>query len=389
MSNRKNGLGAARLSGTFRAGFAVLSGALTVALTAAGLGAASPASAATARAATVAAQCGDVVTANLVLTADLVCTGTGLTIGADNVTVNLAGHTVSGAPAVSVPDRRDTKVVNGTLTGSQAVVSAGSQLTSPIPLTISRVRLRAETRLTNTTAVIGQASGGCVVNGLRAQDSWVTIDRCEVRESLYLRQSTGTVRASKLTSGALRLEQSSRGRYENNVFDDFTVLLYDMSRENVFIGNVLKNAESAFYTAMPQSPNVTNTIQDNDIRNNDIGFEAKDVTGFTIKGNRFTGNRTVGILVDNDLKRTVGEWISDNLFTGNGKQPSGINDRDGNPVRGGVHVRTISDTRINLARNTGRLNGGHLIWAPAGQVVDGGGNRGPCGPVPNPDLTCS
>lgn len=388
MSNRKNGLGATRLSGTFRAGFAVLSGALTVALTAAGLGAASPASATAVT--TAAVQCGDVVTANVVLTADLVCSGTGLTIGADNVTVNLAGRTVSGAPAVSVPDRRDTKIVNGTLAGSQAVVAAGSQLTSPIPLTISRVRLQAATRLTNTTAVIGQALGGCVVTGLRAQDSTVTIDRCEVRESLHLRQSTGTVRASKLISGGLGLEHSFGGRYEDNVFDDFGVSVYELSRDNVFIRNVMKNADSAFSFSMPQLPGNSNTIQDNDIRNNDIGVEAKDVVGLTIKGNRFTGNRTAGVFIDNKLNfYGVQDWISDNLFTGNGKQPSGINDRDGNPVRGGVHVRTISASRINLARNTGRLNGGYLIWAPADQVVDGGGNKGPCGPVPNPDLTCS
>ncbi|MFD0889588.1 NosD domain-containing protein, partial [Streptosporangium algeriense] len=325
-----------------------------------------------------------VVTANLVLAADLVCQDVGLTIGADNVTVDLAGHTVSGSPAVHIPDRRGTALVNGTLAGSQAVTAAGSQLISPIPLTVSGVRLAAQTRLTNASAALGR----CAVSGIRAQNSWVTIDGCEVRDLLYLRQSTGAVRASNLVSGTLRLEQSSRGRYENSVFDDFGVLLYDQSRDNVFTGNVMKNAESALYTDMPQSPNVTNTIQDNDIRNNDIGLEAGDVTGFTVKGNRFTSNRTAGVFVDNGLRRTNEEWISDNVFTGNGLLPSGIKDRDGNPVAGGIHVRTVSTSRLNLARNVGGFNGGHLIWAPAGQVVDGGGNKGPCGPVPNPDLAC-
>ncbi|MEU1729734.1 right-handed parallel beta-helix repeat-containing protein [Streptosporangium sp. NPDC020145] len=390
MPERKSDYGPARLPGAVRTA-AVLVGALSAVLATAGPGVALPVPApapAPAPATAAAAQCGDVVTANLVLTADLVCQGTGLTIGADNVTVDLAGHTVSGAPAVQIPDRRGTTLVNGTLTGSQSLIAAGSQLISPIPLTVSGVRLGAQTKLTNASAVLGQGSGGCTVNGIRAQDSWVTLDGCEARDQLYLRQSTGTVRASKLTSGSLRLEQSSRGRYENNVFDDFTVLLYDMSRENVFTGNVLKNAESAFYTAMPQSPNVTNTIQDNDIRNNDIGFEADDVTGFTIKGNRFTSNRTAGVLVDNGIRRANSEWISGNVFTGNGLRPSGVKDRDGNPVAGGVHVRTVPESRINLSGNVGRFNGGYLIWAPAGQVVDGGGNKGPCGPVPNPDLTC-
>ncbi|MBU1036906.1 right-handed parallel beta-helix repeat-containing protein [Patescibacteria group bacterium] len=40
--------------------------------------------------------CGDTVTSNYTLTADLSCTGTGLTIGADSITIDGAGFTISG-----------------------------------------------------------------------------------------------------------------------------------------------------------------------------------------------------------------------------------------------------------------------------------------------------
>jgi nitrous oxidase accessory protein NosD len=98
----------------------------------------SPASAAT-------VQCGDVLTADTTLTADLTC-GPGddaLEIGADGVTLNLAGHTISGPGAYStlyagvrVAQRSGVSITNGTITGFQsgvvldeATASAVSKLT--------------------------------------------------------------------------------------------------------------------------------------------------------------------------------------------------------------------------------------------------------------------
>jgi hypothetical protein len=47
-----------------------------------------------------AVHCGATLTKSTTLTADLVhCPGTGLVIGADGITVNLAGHTISGTNA--------------------------------------------------------------------------------------------------------------------------------------------------------------------------------------------------------------------------------------------------------------------------------------------------
>jgi parallel beta-helix repeat protein len=49
-----------------------------------------------ARTGPIAVQCGDTVTTDVTLTADLDCTGTALTIGAANVTIDLGGHVISG-----------------------------------------------------------------------------------------------------------------------------------------------------------------------------------------------------------------------------------------------------------------------------------------------------
>ena len=76
-------------------------------------------------------QCGDVITVDTVLTADLVCDGSsdGLVIGADDVTLDLRGHSISGPGAYATPyaavraaTRNGVTVTRGTVTGFQAGV---------------------------------------------------------------------------------------------------------------------------------------------------------------------------------------------------------------------------------------------------------------------------
>ena len=66
-------------------------------------------------------QCGDVLTADTRLDSDIgPCDGTGLIIGADNITLDLRGYTVSGdgdgdAPGILVEDRQGVVVSGGTV----------------------------------------------------------------------------------------------------------------------------------------------------------------------------------------------------------------------------------------------------------------------------------
>ena len=73
--------------------------------------------------------CGEVVQGNVNLTSNLVCTGDGLIVGADNTVINLNGYTISGPGLQSskvgivVPDN-DNVIINGdgTIKGFQAGV---------------------------------------------------------------------------------------------------------------------------------------------------------------------------------------------------------------------------------------------------------------------------
>jgi parallel beta-helix repeat protein len=70
-------------------------------------------------------QCGDVITQSVKLDADLTCEAQGLVVGADGVTVDLNGHTISGQgdpfeetlSGVQADGRSGVVVRNGTITG--------------------------------------------------------------------------------------------------------------------------------------------------------------------------------------------------------------------------------------------------------------------------------
>ncbi len=102
---------------TFRRAGSAL--AVAVLLVSSGLGS-------VAHAATV--GCGDVITRSTTLDADIgPCPGDGLLIDADNITLDLGGHTVLGAPSSSigilVTARSGVRIANGTVTGFQTGVN--------------------------------------------------------------------------------------------------------------------------------------------------------------------------------------------------------------------------------------------------------------------------
>jgi hypothetical protein len=82
-------------------------------------------------------QCGDTITQDTTLTSDLgPCPENGLVIGADNITLDLGSHTVtgqSGGVGVIVKDRRGVTVRNGTIKSLGTDVLLGRFTPSYIP----------------------------------------------------------------------------------------------------------------------------------------------------------------------------------------------------------------------------------------------------------------
>ncbi len=62
--------------------------------------------------------CGTTILADLKLDHDLICTGPGLIVGADGITIDLNGHTITGPGSgvgINVPNRTGVLIVGGTV----------------------------------------------------------------------------------------------------------------------------------------------------------------------------------------------------------------------------------------------------------------------------------
>ncbi|MEV7013126.1 right-handed parallel beta-helix repeat-containing protein [Streptosporangium sp. NPDC051022] len=349
--------------------------------------------------------CGDVLTSSVTLTADLSCPGDGLTVGADDVTVNLGGHTLSGggtgfSTGVSVIGHKGVTVRNGTVTGFG---DAGVRAAQGATVTLSRVRATG-------TRLVGEYDGSmtvtgspatCLMDGGYFRFTTLTVDHCTVRGSITTIVERVSVRSSRLgDGGSLMLSSAQDGVFTGNVFDDFSVTLGADSSNNLFSDNVFRNSYAPLW--VDKTDHTPNTIENNVFRNNGIGLVSGNrFHNLIVRGNLFADNSTAGMLIENSSPTPNPYPIADNILRHNGYAPNGQTDHGGNPVQGGIHVFTYTVPKgpapgpdpdpaapIPLARNTGRGNGGFLIWGKQGQVVDGGGNQGPCGPQPGTGLVC-
>ncbi|MEV8632141.1 right-handed parallel beta-helix repeat-containing protein [Streptosporangium sp. NPDC051023] len=335
-------------------------------------------------------RCGAVLTSDVTLTGNLNCAGDALTIGANGVTVDLNGHTITGdgtGRGITLEKKADVTVQNGTITrfklGAEATESH---------LTFSQVQLVGNpvkaTRVSSLT--LAGTPETCLAEGVDVTDfSVLTIDRCTVHGLIHgVDGRQWTVKGSTLSNGYAQLVENGSAAFTGNVFDNFPVDLVGGTNNNLYANNVFQNASVAFRAEF--SMGAPNTLEDNVFRNNDFGMAFwSTFYNVSVSNNLFEGNRAAGILIDPSRTIATNPYpIIDNVFEGNGLAPNGAADRAGNPVKDGIHVAISTGTPVKLTHNSGGGNGGFVIWGPAGQVTDGGNNHGPCGPEANPGLDC-
>ncbi|MFI7422987.1 NosD domain-containing protein [Nonomuraea sp. NPDC049684] len=315
--------------------------------------------------------CGDVLTADTTLTADLTCTGTALTIGADDVDLDLNGHTITGSGTgngLTAISRPGFTLRNGTISGFRYGIYLSSVSGMPrTDVTATDVRLLAAPidAWPGTITFTGTRQDACLMSGLRLVDGLITIDRCTVtKQTVMVRSSGSAIRNSALTGGSLTVSATDQGTFTRNVFDAFPMGLSNDSRRNLVRANVFKNSATAGLgaaeTFLPQD---ANTIEENAFTGNDIGLRSDSMLRHIIvRRNVFNGNNTVGIFVDNPWgpNRAGPDPVSDNVFVGNGHHPSGLVDGQGHPVQGGIHLssRAALTPPVTLRNNVGIGNPG-------------------------------
>jgi parallel beta-helix repeat protein len=349
--------------------------------------------------------CGETVKTSVRLANDLSdCPGTGLTIGADNITVDLNGHTIDGTnlkEGITNEKHANVTIVNGTITdfhaaGVNVFGAAGLVLRK---LTVRKIGAAGKPQEINAGFVLFKCPGAKVVDNdvsNRVRVSGAAVNGVDVYGS----------------PGA-RVE---RNRFDRNVGDGISVFGSARSR---LVGNRLEGngqngihvnsgSDSTWVTGNQARGNRSAGIAVGALRNGrvlgntvsgngEVGLLLFDLSGTMIRGNRARGNANgivlyagqAGVaqyggkhgsrdnrLVANSARKNFRAGIrvrgdggkdraDDNLISGN---VANANGRDGGIVVEG------KATGNRLRGNTANSNAGHGIAAVRG-TIDGGGNR--------------
>lgn len=348
--------------------------------------------------------CGSTLTTDTVLTSDLNCpTGAGLIIGANGITLNLAGHTLYGAIEIQgeAAPIEGTTIRNGTIADS----AVGISLLETKDTTISHVRL-----INDAAGLSGPRQGAIVAQGT---SSGVRVDHCLIRTSgraIWAQGGDFTVEHTAISSGVEILSADGGMILAHDALTDTPILTSESGgltvTDSVLIRSpIAAGFEDFAFTTISHNlitgaamgvniiyPSTDATISDNVFRNDTIGVFSggplQEISTTKITGNAFINDGAAGVLLNTTGTSTIPLMISGNTFAHNGFDSGGLTDSAGNPVRDGLHINSAPGSDIVISGNHTRHNAAYGIRAIPGSVVDGGGNTS----VGNPDgclgVTC-
>ena len=347
-------------------------------------------------------SCGQTLTKSTTLTNDLTnCPGTGLIVGADNITVDLNGHTIDGTNNKSGIDNErhaNVKIVNGMITDFRAagINLFGARGNVLRKLTVRRIgagcrkgdicagiQLFKCRRTTIADSVISNHVPAFQVSGIDVYNSpGARVERNRISRNPG--QGIAVFASPRSAVVGNRLDDN-RGGMDANNGSDFIRVTGNHARGNRDAGI----AVGALRGARVLGNAVTG--------NGDDGLFLFDLRDSVVRGNQATGNFT-GIhlyggqggvaqyggkhgasgnrLIGNSATRNshVGIWVKgddhrdrvdDNLISRN------VASRNGHA--GGIAIQA-SATGNRLHGNTANANAGHGITAVHG-TIDAGGNH--------------
>jgi len=340
--------------------------------------------------------CGQTVTASVTLTADLVnCPGTGLVIGADNVTVDLGGHTIGGTNApksegIADNGHRGVKILNGTITGflANGVALRHASAASISKLAVSRIGAGGKKGLASAGILIDHSPGSSVMDSVVSNQvhayqadgidvlfsGGTSIQRNQLERNAW--NGLVLIKSPRSQVVANHLDANGNNGMEANVGSDFVKIYTNEATGNHSWGIVAG--------ALRRADVLGNTLANN----GQDGLMFFDLQGSSIRGNRATGNANgielaggqhgsrhnqvsankaaynahAGIWMHGDSRRSGAD---SNVLSGNFANHNG---------RGGGILVEGSAARNDLFANTANANRGRGITAVAG-TIDGGSNR--------------
>ena len=270
--------------------------------------------------------CGATLTASTTLANDLVdCPGTGLVIGADGVTVDLAGHTISGTNAaggegIASDGHSDVHVVGGRITGFRlnGVGIRGGSGNAVRGVTIRRIGAGgAEGEPVSAGIAISHSPrsrvvGNDVSNDVKAFQS-DGVDVLDSPGALVARN-----RLARNSWNGLALINSARSRVTGNTLDrnpnngtevngtsDGTVVVGNRARGNAHVGVVVGAVRHV-------------RVVGNAAARNDTGFLFFDLNDSLIRANRSRANGAGGLVLSGGQNGSKGDRLAANVANGNG-----------------------------------------------------------------------
>lgn len=331
--------------------------------------------------------CGEVITTSITVANDLTCAGgVALSIQADGVTLDLAGHTIRGnGSGVGVeilpcficnPEISDVTVTDGTLANfgsavhpNEAFNTTLSHLTmsdnagTPDPVIDTRFAAFVNGLLITDSRIVG--TGGYVMRG-SIELGAMTISNTHISGGqMFLSQTGGpTFTDDSIADMPLTLDIEGGSTITGSKFvrspivNDQTGFGHDVFQNDTFSGA----ATALTLTDVADQQVVGNTFTDNN-----IGVLFADSPGGTVSGNTFSHNSTAGAYFNGaggaiSGHTPIGVTVTGNTAKFNGTAPDGTLDPAGLPVVGGIYLYTPAGGNIVTDNKTAH-NGGYGIYA--------------------------
>jgi hypothetical protein len=336
-------------------------------------------------------QCGDTITTNVRLRADLTCLGDGLIVGADKIVIDLGGHTVMADRATTVASvgikddagHRNVTIRNGIIRNFTVGVRLnGSQATDLVNL---QVLAQRGGDLGGITEVGLQLSG---TTGITVRDGRIVINNpaTEIETSggdLLISGTTisganpSPANGSAILSGDVTIEQSSLVRMAVEWTGGLVVEDSQLTYSNIAAATDQSGSLSAKLTGNTFSGGswccIGHTVSAVTI----LGEPGVEIIGVEISRNTIADADAAGAFIQTSASTVTGMVISGNTFSNNGHRQS-VNspllDINGSLVDDGLHITVPPGTDITVANNHTSNNADYGIEAQPGTVIDGGGN---------------
>lgn len=333
----------------------------------------------------VVVTCGEVITTSITVANNLTCIGDALSVQADDVTLDLGGHTIRGSGSgvgVQITSEENPQVNNVTVTnGTISHFDSAVQLQDAENPTLSHLLLTNNTG--SPGAVIQTGPGGAFADGVLITDTRILHTTGQV---IYAQLNVGSVTISntRISGGTVFFSQSVGPVFTGDTIVN-TQLTFNVEGDTTITGSKFVNSPvvnngfgfgddvftndtfSGAATALTLADVASQQLTGDTFTGNDIGVALSDSPGDTVSGDTFNHNRTAGVyFIDtNGPVTSTGPLItvSGNKATANGENPDGTLDPGNQPVAGGIYLYTPNGGAV-VTDNKTVDNGGYGIYAP-------------------------